>query len=91
MPVAPQVRLFVRNHHDVEGAGGDRPVAARADVGLPGGVRLDRGDAHRLKIAHSTPDTAAATASTTMATSTESLRCGRNGLKPMDDDSRHSV
>jgi hypothetical protein len=26
-----------------------------------------------------------------MATSTESLRCGRNGLKPMDDDSRHPV
>src|SRR5690606_36057374 len=93
MPVAAQVRSLIRDHHEMEGAGGDRRFTSRADVGLAGSVWLDGCDrhlevpppehGHPPKKPHATRATVTATAVTRRATSMIPLFCSRNGLKPM--------
>lgn len=80
---------MVGDDHQVIGAGGDRSIAARAQVGLAGGVGLNRGDdgvvehLHHPVRAQIRPAIAAATASTTIATSKRERVTGRNGLNPI--------
>ena len=85
MPVAAEVGLVFGNDDQVEGSRGDRVVAARTDVGLPGRVGLDRCDRQVPKRAHRTTPNVTAKAPTTRAMSRKLFDCGRNGLKPMAD------
>ena len=79
VPVPSQVGRVLRHHHHVVRPWGDEALATGADVGLAGGVRLDRRDhfgfgrafpAHPPSSAHATTAAVASTARTTIATST---------------------
>lgn len=83
MPVSSQVGFIVRNHHEMEGPGGDGQIASRAQVVLARGIRLNRRDSHPEKIAHNTRAMALPIASATIIRSTADVFCWRNGLKPM--------
>lgn len=52
MPMTAQVRFVVGHHDHVECPGQDRHLAAWAQIGLAGRVRLHRGNGHPEKIAH---------------------------------------
>lgn len=75
MPVPPEIGRVVGDHDEVERSRGDGVVTARADVGLPGGMRLDGSDGdfvvgfHPAKIAQATTANVSAIAPTTIAMS----------------------
>lgn len=89
MPVTAEIGSVVGDDHQVIGPGWDRAVTPRAQVGLAGGVGLNRSDdgvveqPHHPVRAQIRPAIAAATASTTIAMSMGERVAGRNGLNPM--------
>lgn len=82
MPVPAQVRFVVGDNNEMKGAGRNRVLASRADVGLAGRIRLDGSDRHPEKIAHATTARIAISAMTIAAMSAALLFCSRNGLNP---------
>ena len=83
MPVSSEIRGMLGDDDEVALADFDPPVAARAQVALAGGVRLDRRDDLYPVSAHNTRAAVTRNVPITMATSTAVLRCWRKGLKPI--------
>lgn len=82
VPMATEIRSLVGNHDQVEGALGNAPFTARADVLLRRLVGLDGTDRYVEKTAHAINATITASATTTMTTSRVVFLCSRKGLKP---------
>ena len=82
MPVSTQVRSFIRNDNQMEGAGRDSQITARADVLLDCLVGLDRADCYVENRAHAITAMITTTVRTIRTTSTIDLSCSRNGLNP---------
>ena len=84
MPVLAEVGGQFRDHHEVALADGDPAFAARAEIPLAGGIGLHGGgDLYAERAAHSTNTTATRMVPATKATSTNVVRCLRNGLNPI--------
>ncbi len=56
VPVATEVGGVLGYHHEVKRPWGDGSFTARTDVGLAGGIRLDRGDDGVVEEHVSTPE-----------------------------------
>lgn len=89
MPMPPEIGMMLGHDHDVSVPHFDEPIAARAEISLAGGVRLDRDDdlvvegAQPEQAAHATRATATVRVTTTSTTSVVDRRRTRNGLKPI--------
>ena len=81
MPVSAQIGFVVGNYHHMERSRGDCVLTTRTDVGLAGGIRLNRMDRYP-QIAHASSPTMTRIVTPTSTPSKVSLRAGRKGLKP---------
>ena len=82
VPVAPQIRGVVGHDDEVKRAGGNRGVTAWADIGLAGGVRLNRRDRYP-RIAHASKITTITIVPMTRAMSSGDFWARRKGLNPI--------
>ena len=82
MPVATEIGRQVGDDDEVTLAGLDEAVAPGTQVPLGGRIGLNDRNGFYPEIAHSTRATTTSTTPATMAMSSTSLSCGRNGLKP---------
>lgn len=77
-----QVDGVIGDDDQVESAGWNRLLTARAEILLHCLIGLNRVDGHPEKIAHATTPNVATIATTTMTMSTTVFRCSLKGLNP---------
>ena len=82
VPVTAEIRGLIGHHDQVKGSFGNIPLTARAQIHLGRLIGLHRCDSYVEKTAHAIRAAIAASATTTMTTSSVVLLWSRNGLKP---------